>query len=154
MAFLSQIRDWNHGETPPRLVMDLPKNLMTMEHRKHFRVPLRGDHGLDVRVQTANGRVWPVTPVDISLGGMLVEFIEEPDLAIDAPLDVELRWQANTAKIRGIVRHRRQERYGVFFPDSGDPDGIGDASVLRRIVGTLEQQWLKSGQHETSPSND
>jgi hypothetical protein len=148
MAFLSQIRDWNHGENPPRLVLDLPKKLVTMEHRKHFRVPLRGDHGLEVQVESGNGRVWVVTPVDISIGGMLIEFPEEPDLAIDAGLTVQLRRQGDTATVRGVVRHRRQGRYGVFFPASRNPDGSGHSATLCRIIEALEQHWLHLGRPE------
>ena len=55
MAFLSQIRDWNHGTNPPRLSLDIPTRLLAMEHRQHFRIPLRGDSELDVRVSTKGG---------------------------------------------------------------------------------------------------
>jgi hypothetical protein len=148
MAFLSQIRDWNHGETPPRLVLDLPGHLLTMEHRKHFRVPLRGDHGLEVQVEAGNGRVWAVTAVDISIGGMLIEFAEEPELPIDAGLTAVLRRRGETVTVAGIVRHRRHRRYGVFFPDSRDEDGVGHPAALRRMVGALEEHWLRVGMPE------
>jgi hypothetical protein len=154
MAFLSQIRDWNHGETPPRLVLDLPANLVTMEHRRHFRVPLRGDHALEVKVETGNGQTWTATPVDISVAGMLVEFSEEPDLAIDTGLSVELRRNAETARVRGIVRHHRHRRYGVFFPRGADLDGDGVPAPLRRIVGGLEEHWLRVGGPEAPCKDD
>jgi hypothetical protein len=133
--------------------LDLPGNLVTMEHRRHFRFPLRGDHGLEVKVETGKGQVWTVTPVDISIADLLIEFPEEPALAIDAGLSVELRRNAETTRVRGIVRHHRHRRYGVFFPKGADADGEGAPATLRRIVEGLEEHWLRVGGPEP-PSND
>ncbi len=141
-AFLSQIRDWNHGSTPPRLTLELPTRLLATEHRRNFRIPLGADSGLDVRVSIRGGEVRPARPLDISIGGMLIELPDDPDLEDAAKLDLEMRLDDDTVHIGAVVRHRCACRYGLLFADAVGEDRVRPLEPLRRLVDELEQRWL------------
>jgi c-di-GMP-binding flagellar brake protein YcgR len=142
MAFLSQIQDWTHADDPPRLVLELPSRLLAMEHRRLFRVPVREDHGLQVSVTADDGRVRIAKPLDITVGGMLVEFDEDPSFAIDTRLRVAMSLEEDAAEVAGLVRHRRDRRYGLSFYEIVSQGRIRPSEVLLRIVRRLEERWL------------
>lgn len=144
MAFLSQIRDWNHGTNPPRLSLDLPTRLLAMEHRQHFRIPLRGDSDLEVRVSTQGGEIWPARPIDISVGGMLIEFPDDPDLPTDEKLELDMRLGEESVRVTAVVRHRRGCRYGLVFSDGHRGGEAQLPEELQRLVSALEGRWLGS----------
>ncbi len=152
MAFLSQIRDWNHGTDPPRLSLDIPTRLLAMEHRQHFRSPLRGDYDLDVRVSTQGGEIWPARPIDISVGGMLIEFRDDPGLPTDAKLELDMRLGEDSVRVTAVVRHRRGCRYGLVFSDAHRDGAVQSNAGLQRLVTSLEGRWLGSERFQNKGS--
>ncbi len=152
MAFLSQIRDWNHGTDPPRLSLDIPTRLLAMEHRQHFRIPVRGDSELDVRVSTQGGEIWPARPIDISVGGMLIEFRDDPGLPTDAKLELDMRLGEDSVRVTAVVRHRRGCRYGLVFSDAHRDGAVQSNAGLQRLVTSLEGRWLGSERFQNKGS--
>ena len=110
-AFFAQVRDWKRedGEKDGELRLELPSRILTTQRRPWFRVPLIGEHGLKVQVATKDQRSWPVTPIDIGMGGILIRFPkgEDPELEIGTEVTVEMRLSTDTVRLAGSVRHRR-----------------------------------------------
>ncbi len=150
MAFMSHILDWNHGTTPPRLSLEIPSSLLAMEHRRYFRIPLESC-GVDVSVSTHGGEPSSVRALDISIGGMLIEFADDPGLPTDAKLEIVMRHGEDTVCVGAVVRHRRAGRYGLFFLDCVSERGVHPPESLRRLVANLEGRWLGRKRTEETP---
>ena len=90
-------------------------NHKPVEERTAFRVAIPRLIDLAVTV-TFNGKAWPVTPVDLSLSGILVEFSnpEEEKIPINAEIAVELRLGDQVSDLIGIVRRRQGDQYGIL----------------------------------------
>jgi hypothetical protein len=144
MAFLSQIQDWSRKITPQRLVLELPSKLLAMEKRRLFRIPLRGKHGLDVVLTTEDGTAHTVNPIDIAVGGILLEFNADPGLKISTPHKIRMTLGEDTVEVSGLVRHRCGRRYGLSFHEIMREGRIRPPKALAKIVKTLEEHWLGS----------
>jgi hypothetical protein len=141
----SRVRELNCTKAPAELVLDLPSRVLSIESRTVFRVPVLVEHGLEVHLKAEDGRAWSVTGLDVSAGGMLIEFPPEndPDLAIDTQIGVELHLEDKTATATGIVRHHHGSRYGLLFAESLQQGELIPEQELRSLLTTLETRWLQ-----------
>jgi hypothetical protein len=141
----SRVRELNYAKAPAELVLDLPSRVLSIESRTVFRVPVLVEHGLEVQLKAEDERTWSVTGLDVSAGGMLIEFPpgSDPDLAIDTQIGVELRLEDKTATATGIVRHHHGSRYGLFFAESLQQGELIPEQGLRGLLSTLETRWLQ-----------
>ncbi len=133
----------------PVLRVALPEEIVRTETRGAFRIPLFGESELRVTVHCRNRR-WTATPVDISLGGLLVEFpADEPfDVGEDDELLVDLELPGQSVQLEGMSQARWDNCYAIYFSevlrrlrhgDATPPDG------LREILDYLEDGWLRRG---------
>jgi hypothetical protein len=147
-AFFAQVRALEHeqdSEKAALLQLLLPSQILSTECRSVFRVPVVPDHDLHVQLTTGDGRTWPVAPVDISMGGILISFPvgEDPGLGIGAQLTVQLCLGKEAMSLAGTVCHRRSRHYGLFFRDTLRRGEIVPCASLRAIVKQLETHWLQ-----------
>lgn len=137
--FIGQIRSLDSGARPARLAVNVPSHIVGTDLRRSVRVSARDADDLAVHAEDDQGTARPVSAVDVSLGGMLLEFAEgETPPPVDAQLQVELRLANETVKVEGKVRHVAESRCGVAFVD-GD-----NRHPYREIVGALERRWFRS----------
>jgi hypothetical protein len=146
MAGFSRVRVWKPGQFPPELILELPSQLLTTESRTVFRVPVLVEHGLEVEVKAEDGRTWSVTGLDVSAGGMLIEFpsSSDPDFPVGTRIGIELRLEDKTASATGIVRHHHGSRYGLLFAESLQKGELIPEQQLRSLLTTLETRWLQN----------
>ena len=85
----------------------------------------------------------PVRAVDMSLAGILVEMPTSlHELMIESSVEITLELEKKSATMRGIVKRRIENRYGIMFPDcqmEGDFDPPGSLMIIFRA---LERKWL------------
>ncbi|MBW2560544.1 MAG: PilZ domain-containing protein [Deltaproteobacteria bacterium] len=145
--------DQDKPEAPIVLPADAIDNLITFlrgpkpktdERRIAFRVAISRLTDLAVRVNF-KGKTWEVAPVDLSLTGILVQFLktEIADIPIDAEVGIELRFDDKTAVLRGIVRRRQGNRYGILLANSLRNGELKPPETLIVIYKALERQWLR-----------
>jgi hypothetical protein len=114
------------------------------DRRRAFRVPLSKSRALYVDI-TWHEMTYPVTPLDVSLTGILVEFDHRlaPDLAIDDSVGVTLKLGEVSASLMGTIKRRTgYGRYGIFFSGAVSGQRVDPPIALLSIVSQLETQWL------------
>jgi hypothetical protein len=91
------------------------------------------------------GKTWTVAPVDLSLMGILVEFgfNDVANIPIDAEVGLELRLDDKVAALKGIVRRRKDNQYGILIADSMKKGELNPPEPLTLIYKELERQWLR-----------
>ncbi len=145
-VFLATVKDCIKPEasTRPLVVLSRVSDIATGESRAAWRVPLRRDSKLSVRVVDEDKRVWRPEAVDISLTGMLIKFPrdKDPDLDVGAWVGLELKLNKHEVKLPADVRRRDGQTYGLFFPYDLHGGEITTSETLRRVVNELERQWL------------
>ncbi len=145
-VFLATVKDCFKPEasTRPLVVLSRVSDIATGESRTAWRVPLRRNSSLSVRVVDEDKRVWRPEAVDISLTGMLIEFPKDkaPDLEVGAWVGLELRLNEHEVKLPADVRRRDGRLYGLFFPFDLHEGEITSSNTLRQVVNELERQWL------------
>jgi len=116
----------------------------TDERRRAFRVTISRLTDLAVRVNF-KGKTWEVAPVDLSLTGILVQFLktEIADIPIDAEVGIELRFDNKTAALKGIVRRRQGNQYGILLANSLRNGELRPPESLVIIYKELERLWLR-----------
>ncbi len=146
LAGFSRVRELNYAKAPAELVLDLPFRVLSTESRTVFRVPVIVEHGLEVQLKAEDGRTWSVTGLDVSAGGILIEFASgsDPDFPVDTRLGIELRLEDKTATATGIVRHHHGSRYGLLFAESLQKGELIPEQQLRGLLTTLETRWLQN----------
>jgi len=114
------------------------------ERRRAFRVTIPRLTDLAVRVDF-KGKTWDVAPVDLSLTGILVQFLktEIADIPIDAEVDITLRLNDKAATLRGVVRRRNRNQYGILLASSMRNGELRPPESLVLIYKELERQWLR-----------
>lgn len=154
-SFLAPIRSFRRSAPPlnvPRLTLTVPLEILGAETRTTFRIPLLDNSGLTVKgaidAQTRMPR-----PLDISLGGMLLEFddVEDPELPVDSSFGVELALEDLATKLTGVVRRRRDQRYGLLFREVLRCGDVRPPESLREIVKRLERRWMRDRQRVRGP---
>ena len=134
-------------------LLNLPRSLALQapdpsQKRRFYRTPISSleDLGLEITV-LVDERVWTVRPLDISVGGILIEFPpgDLPDLASDSQLQVTLQLEAKTVRLTGVINRQHKRRCSLFFREVYPQTG-GTAEPpqpLREIVEALEEQWFE-----------
>lgn len=145
--FVSQVIGFDPDHAPlPLLRIEMPDQLERTEARHTFRVPLHAKAELEIALRT-RGRVWHPRPLDISVGGVLVqmplhsggELGEEDDLTID------LKIGEHSLSLEAFAQHRWGPFYAIYFSEVLRRLRRGDTSVpepLLRLVDALEESWL------------
>ncbi len=148
-VFLATVKDCIKPEASarPLVVLSRVSDIATGESRAAWRVPLRRDNELSVRVVDEDKRVWHPEAVDISLTGILIRFHKDdvPDLDVGAWVALELRLNQHEVKLPADIRRRDGRLYGLFFPYDLHGGEITSSNTLRQVVNELERQWL--GRH-------
>lgn len=116
----------------------------TNERRMAFRVAIPSLTDLTVKV-AFKGKTWSVKPVDLSLTGILIEFpkTEVVEMPLDAEIGVELQLGEKIATLRGIVRRRNRNQYGILLANSLRNGDLRPPESLVQIYKELERQWLR-----------
>jgi len=116
----------------------------TTERRMAFRVAVPSLTDLTARV-SFKGETWPVKPVDLSLTGILIEFprTEVAEIPLEAEIGIELQLGDKTAVLRGIVRRRNRNQYGILLASSLRNGDLRPPESLVLIYKELERQWLR-----------
>ena len=111
--------------------------------RGAFRVPVDSTSGLIVSVHAVESdREWYVTPLNISMTGILLEMREETDLAVHTELVVTLRLGELRESVIGIVRRHQDNRYGIHFSKALSADEARPLDSLKQIVDHIKQDWM------------
>ena len=86
------------------------------EQRMGFRVPISISSGLSASI-AFGGKACSVRPLNLSLSGILVEFSEGEvyEMPIDIQIKITLQLQDTTVVVRGVVRRRIGNQYGISF---------------------------------------
>ena len=133
----------------PGLVDFLSGSALTgSERRTGFRVPIAslgssiGDR-FHAFVRTQDGGWVEVTPVDVSLTGILVE-TEENVGTQGAQSSVKLALDDNTVQLPSVVVRREPHRVAFQFTESIKHGELDPPPKLVAIYRTLETLWLKA----------
>lgn len=112
------------------------------DQRVGFRVPLERKSGLITNLRIGSVRL-PVRAIDISLSGILVEMPTNlHELMLEASVDITLELDNKSATVRGIVKRRMENRYGIMFPDCQMDGDLDPPGALLVIFKALERKWL------------
>ncbi len=112
------------------------------DQRVGFRVPLVRKSGLITNLRAGSVRL-PVRAIDISLSGILVEMPTNlHELMLEALVDITLELDSKSATVRGIVKRRMENRYGIMFPDCQMDGDLDPPGALLVIFKALERKWL------------
>lgn len=141
-VFISPIVQHRH-ELPmalPEVFFDLPSAIVIAQTRRHFRVPVVEGAGLNVLIEKDRDTLPDATPLDVSMGGLLVAFSPEdgPELAVGNLVDIELELGKDVVKCKGEIRHCASGKYGVMLRTDRESE-----QLLGRIVARLERKWLQ-----------
>jgi hypothetical protein len=149
VTFLDQDKPDSPIALPANAINDLiaflrSPNPETSERRIAFRVAVPRLTDLAVKVGF-KGKIWSAAPVDLSLTGILIEFPKTGvvDMPIDAEISVELRLSDKTAALRGVVRRRSGNQYGILLSDSLRNGDLRAPDSLVIIYKELEREWLR-----------
>ncbi len=145
--FVSPVLAFDPRRTPlPTIRVGVPDQLERTEARHTFRVPLHAKAELQISLRTPT-RVWHPRPLDISVGGVLVqmpmhcggEISEEDELTIDLTVG------RHSLSLEAFAQHRWGPFYAIYFCEVLRRLRRGDTSVpepLLRLVESLEESWL------------
>ena len=125
-------------------VSSLATAWITMNRRRSVRVPIAVQRiSVDVK---AEGRSWTPAVIDLSMGGILVEFPPKktPDLENGTALQVRLWFERHLVTLTTKVKRRDGRRYGVAFLSSASGNEISfKPDPLRALVAGLSSGGLR-----------
>ena len=100
------MKDYKAAESALQLHVQRLSDIVSGERRWAHRAPVAGKSGLRAKVKTENNKAREVLVVNISMKGMLIEFLEGGgrDLELGAQLDVELQLDGHIASLTGPAR--------------------------------------------------
>ena len=116
--------------------LDVPERIQPTEQRMSVRIPVaKGELGVAV-VHGDNPH--NVTPIDLSLDGVLIEFAagEEPDIEVGQRWKVVLKRGEHKLLVDAEVRRRQGRRFGLLFMYRD-----GRPAQIRSIVSELQHLW-------------
>jgi len=142
-VFLTLVNDFYEDTQFGTLVVYEPHQV-AFERRSAVRVPIYRDQAPLVRLRRNGKEIWTPQAIDISLTGILVQFpaSEVPEMRVDTPLRVELKFEEAEVNLTGQVRRRDGPRYGIFFSDVLKGESIEPPDALVKLVRKLERIWL------------
>ena len=114
--------------------------------RKSFRIPVLPSSGLSARLRISQ-KTWSVTPKNISLTGIFVEFPhgDTPGLEKDSDVDLTIQLNSKAVTLRGVVRRRKANGYGILFPECLRDKEVCPPESFRNMVMELQRRWLQKG---------
>lgn len=146
-VFLSSVLGYSadRNSTLPQLDLAIPTDVFAADRRMACRFPVYRESGLSVIAEAKHDRS-PVTAINLSVQGMLIEFPEhcDPGLAVGDPIVLSMRLRQHAMSIAGTVRHCRDRQYGLSFPSVMSGKTVSPPPTLRAIVKALESAWLRS----------
>ena len=146
-TFVSRVRESHPGNklSSRRLFLRLPEQVAVSQARWTFRVSLDRIEGFEVTLTPPWGSVFQATPLDLSLGGMRIEFPEknDPDLDFGSKAKLSMRFEGHEVVLRAEIRSRENHAYGLFFPEVLKDGELDPPESYRSIVNAIEKQWLK-----------
>ena len=101
----------------------------TAERRRQYRISSGLDGALNIGLVMANGTVHAAVPIDISAGGICLQWPREKLVVLNIGHEAELRIQSRAVdeplRIRAVVRWMATDadgnvRYGFEFQEVGD----------------------------------
>jgi len=144
--FISSVREFGRPNAGgfPRLVLRLPKQIVGTDVRETFRVPVVESAPLEVALTAGGGGPYQPRALDVSLGGMQLEFSADadPDLAVGTPCSVSLTLAKAVVELDGEIRRRSKHQYGVFFSGILKAGELRPPDTYRAIIIALERLWL------------
>lgn len=150
-VFITVVYDTRQkSASAPEIVLKMPTQIARTETRQALRVPLVPNSGLRVRLNRGRTTYHP-RPVDISLGGMSIEFDSgvDPNIPLGTTISVELKLDGEPVTLSAEVRRRDEEQYGLYFPSTSgasEEDTEGHAPPeYRNIVHALFRKWMLVG---------
>ena len=142
LIFVASVQEANESQQTRRreLMLSVPMHIVSTEIRRWYRVPVVPDAGLQTWVTLRDGSQVATHCINISLGGLMVEFSErtDPDLALSTLIPVEAQYNDMRLVFSAEVRRRSDQKYGFYVP----PD-VRDDRVYRQLVTALEREWLQ-----------
>ncbi len=145
--FVSPVLTFEPGRVPlPAIHIGIPDQLERTEARHTFRVPLHPKAELEINLRTP-GRVWHPRPLDISVGGVLVQMPLHSggEIAEEDELTIDLKVGSHSLSLEAFAQHRWGPFYAIYFSEVLRRLRRGDTSVpepLLRLVDALEDSWL------------
>ena len=145
----------NESRSFHRLTLQLPRQIIVMERRLSYRVPIGNTVVPSVRLSTAKGGTFFPKPKDLSLTGISVEFDEtkDPDLSPSVELWLELHLDNHAVLLKSEIKRRDGRRYSLFFPEVITEHGVCAPMPLRKIVQSLESALLQERIHSDKPES-
>ncbi len=132
-------------DEPAMLAVLFPRQIVGAEVRAALRVPVLEQTGARVQLEAGAGRVLEPRLVNVSLGGILVEFPVggDPNLLVGDECQVSLKLRDMTARMKGEIRRHQGRQYGIFFPGVFKGGELAPPDGYRCIVALLEQLWRR-----------
>jgi hypothetical protein len=158
-AFLANVLEYrrNLDEINAELVLNLQSGIMQREARLAYRVDVTLGSRLMVKLVTKDKRSWRPRVMDLSLTGIYVDFtddLEYPKLAIGSTLSIEMSFPPEALTLKGEVRRQVGPRYGIFFVEIVTAHGLNPPLALKKIVSSLEREWLQERIHAYETGSD
>jgi len=144
--FLATVRELVPPRAAPQahsLVLNLPRLVIRGETRRTFRLPVAQDLGVNVTLVDERGGQLTPRLLDISLGGMLVEFPigQDPEFESGTSVRAEIRHRNHNVRLQGEIRRRERRQYGILFVDILQEGNIDPPEALRTILKAIEARW-------------
>lgn len=142
LGHLIDVRQPKNGER--RVVVSIPRQLMTTNLRQSFRVPVIKESGLQTIVRLGDQRQFQASACDIAEAGIEIEFKlgDHPELSVGTVLELELHFRDEVYTRKGEVRRVVGRRCGVLFHEKIE-NGKLDTRI-NSLVLALRQLWLKN----------
>ena len=131
---------------PREVILAIPGEIAAAERRRGFRLPVVDDLGVTAELLLEDRRCLQATPVNLSTGGVLLEFDsgQVPDLAVDSELRIRLALKETLVDIRVTVERRLENSYGFSFPSIAVDPEADWCQRLVSIVRRVEAAWIKA----------
>jgi hypothetical protein len=104
--------------TAPEQDLLPPVPIPKMDRRTVRRMSVKPYQVLPVAIRCGQGTVCQGRVLNLSVQGMLVEFPDGqiPPVPMDAKVSVKLHYLGDSIWLPGLVRHRKGQKMGFFFP--------------------------------------
>ena len=118
-----------------------PSNSPSEERRQFPGLVVPAGIPIKAEVETIDRILRSCKCVNIGPQGALLDFGEGrcPNLPVESKLFVTIKLAGEVARLPGLVRHRYEDRLGIFFSTEGDPHFEDQEKVLGLILRTLER---------------
>jgi hypothetical protein len=144
-VFVGSVLEYEPSTSISYLTMTLPPFIIQPDMRRFFRVPLIEPGRVQVRMEDQGYSVYEPQLVDVSVGGMLIEFPvgSDPNFEPKSALKVQLQFDEQIANALAEVRHARTGKYGLMFVEAPNAlDSVKEEEALREILAAVEKAWL------------